>query len=278
RRGWRGSHDVIWPAAGKLQSPCSSYEGDGPKAACLGPVLEQVPTTKTRLPAQVQEVNEIDNTRSSERHYPGSREAIREAYLTNGNVPSGAVDTMISSLSPSTLKQYGQNDVGSHPLVKRFVRGVFRLRPPRPKYTSTWDPGAVLDFVKSSNESSFKDTSAHLVTLMALATGQRLQTLSLIRLPNIQQETGGVRIFIPDLIKTSRPNAEQPTLWFPFFGKEPSLCVASRILQYLSTSKQFRGSRHDTFLISTTKPFGPASSQTLSRWIRQTKHVELSGQ
>ncbi|CAB0020386.1 unnamed protein product [Nesidiocoris tenuis] len=156
---------------------------------------------------------------------------------------------------------------------RRFRKGVFRLRPPRPKYTSTWDPGAVLDFVKSSNESSFKDTSAHLVTLMALATGQRLQTLSLIRLPNIQQETGGVRIFIPDLIKTSRPNAEQPTLWFPFFGKEPSLCVASRILQYLSTSKQFRGSRHDTFLISTTKPFGPASSQTLSRWIRQTMHA-----
>ncbi|CAB0017744.1 unnamed protein product [Nesidiocoris tenuis] len=60
----------------------------------------------------------IDNTRSSERHYPGSREAIREAYLTNGNVPSGAVDTMISSLSPSTLKQYANET----PTPTRFIR------------------------------------------------------------------------------------------------------------------------------------------------------------
>jgi hypothetical protein len=47
--------------------------------------------------------------------------------------------------------------------------------------------------------------------------GHRLQTLSLIRLENINQSPQGFEIWITDHIKTSRVGGEQPTLQVPFF-------------------------------------------------------------
>ena len=38
---------------------------------------------------------------------------------------------------------------GEHPLVSEAVRAVFRLRPPLPKYRSTFDIAPVLDYVAS---------------------------------------------------------------------------------------------------------------------------------
>ena len=44
--------------------------------------------------------------------------------------------------------------VGQHPLVTRFLKGVFNSRPPAPKYVATWDVDKVLLYIKNlpSNE------------------------------------------------------------------------------------------------------------------------------
>ena len=34
--------------------------------------------------------------------------------------------------------------IGSHPLVSRFMKGVFQSRPPCPRYLATWDVSVVL--------------------------------------------------------------------------------------------------------------------------------------
>ena len=44
-----------------------------------------------------------------------------------------------------------ENDIpfGELPLVCRFLKGVFNLRPALPKYSTTWDVSVVLKYIKS---------------------------------------------------------------------------------------------------------------------------------
>ncbi|GFO20148.1 hypothetical protein PoB_004665300 [Plakobranchus ocellatus] len=71
------------------------------------------------------------------------------------------------------------NNTGAHPLVCRFMRGVFNLRPSCLRYSYIWDVSIVLRYLRSLSpavELNLLMLSAKLVTLCALVTGQRCQT------------------------------------------------------------------------------------------------------
>ena len=55
--------------------------------------------------------------------------------------------------------------IGEHPLVSQAVKTVFRLRPPLPKYQSTFDIVPVLAYVQSLHTASI---SLHLLSFKAL--------------------------------------------------------------------------------------------------------------
>ncbi len=46
----------------------------------------------------------------------------------------------------------GDTPVGSHPMIKRLMAGVFNGRPPMPRYTDTWDANKVLEHCTSMAE------------------------------------------------------------------------------------------------------------------------------
>ncbi|XP_044749614.1 uncharacterized protein LOC123310229 [Coccinella septempunctata] len=106
-----------------------------------------------------------------------------------------------------------------------------------------------------------------LVTLLALASGQRMQTLSLIKCSNIQETEEGIKIFIPDHTKTSGPGRFQPFINLPYFKEESRLCTASLLKQYLLQTKVVR--QNDNLFITYKSPHGTASKQTLSRWVKE---------
>ena len=106
-------------------------------------------------------------------------------------------------------------EIGVNKIVKRFCKGVSNSRPPQPKYKFIWDPKKVLDYLSkfpSDNTISLKDLSHKLITLLALVTGHRIQTLSLIKTNNIVISDDRIRIEIPDSIKSSSPGKEKPLL------------------------------------------------------------------
>ena len=39
--------------------------------------------------------------------------------------------------------------IGSHPIVSRFMKGIFQLRMPTPKYLVTWNVSVVLGYLKT---------------------------------------------------------------------------------------------------------------------------------
>ncbi|KAB0791236.1 hypothetical protein PPYR_03036 [Photinus pyralis] len=103
--------------------------------------------------------------------------------------------------------------------------------------------------------------------LLALATGQRVQTLASIEINNIRRLSDKIEIPISKRIKTSRVKRIQPTLILPFFDDNISICPARTLLLYLKETHSFRDSV-SSFFITYKKPYRAATSQTISRWLK----------
>ncbi|XP_071640433.1 uncharacterized protein [Temnothorax longispinosus] len=194
------------------------------------------------------------------------------------DILAGLTDAFEKGVSYSTLNCLRSaislvvgHEIGQDPNIKRFFKGVFNKRPPRPRYDCTWDPKAVLDYLSSkanNKTTTLKVLSMKLISLLALVTGHRLQTFALLDIRNIRETAESIEIKVPDRIKTSGPSRKQPCLVLPFYTEDKEICVASTLKSYLERIKDIRGSTNSLF-ISFKKPFKAVTSQTLSRWIKE---------
>ncbi|XP_050314945.1 uncharacterized protein LOC126749306 [Anthonomus grandis grandis] len=153
--------------------------------------------------------------------------------------------------------------------IKRFFKGALNLRPLKPKYSYTWDPEIVISYLESFypyKNVSLKDISFKLVTLLALSTGHRVQTLSLIHIHNIKMTQGKYEIKVPDRIKTTNRNEYQPIFYIEKHTS-PKRCISILLKHYLEVTQSHRGN-NSTLFLTFKKPYKPASPQTLSRWIK----------
>lgn len=180
----------------------------------------------------------------------------------------GTINSYKSALSllfPNMLDDYR---------IKRFMKGVFRSRPAQPKYSMTWDTDIVLGYLSEQwphENLDLETLSKKTLTLLALVTAHRVQTLSQIKLNNINiNNSTSITIKIPDLIKTSRPNTFQPFLKLPFFKENPSICPATCLKDYITKTNSIREINNDYLFISYKRPFKKLSSQRLSHWIKET--------
>ena len=96
-----------------------------------------------------------------------------------------------------------------------------------------------------------------------------MQTFSSIKIRNIEIKEKQIQIKFPDPIKTSGPNREQPILILPFFNKNKRICAASTLKLYLEKTEGIRNNIQNLF-ISYEPPIKAISSQTLSRWVKET--------
>lgn len=181
-----------------------------------------------------------NSTSSMATTFPGGGNIIRQAFSIRGT-PTETIEISLSSLKPSTLRQYegpikkwwtfctrtnvnifnastsdlltfltteyGKEatystinsyrsaialilgpEIGVDDIVKRFCKSISNFRPPRPKYSYAWNPKKVLDYLSTlspNNSISINELSYKLISLLALVTGHRIQTFSLIKLNNI---------------------------------------------------------------------------------------------
>lgn len=118
----------------------------------------------------------------------------------------------------SAIAQIAGPEMGQDYRLNRFFKGVFSLRQPLPRYENMWDPGLVVNYLRSldSDSCSLEVLTLKLVSLIALASGQRIQTLSLIDIDNITFRIDKTEIKIPHRIKTSAINKSK-LFRVPFF-------------------------------------------------------------
>lgn len=180
----------------------------------------------------------------------------------------GSYSTLNSYRSAISLISVAE--VGSHPLIRRFFRGVSILKPQRPRYNFTWDPSLVIARLASlypHDSLSLEFLSRKLATLLALTTAQRLQTLAAIRISNISFSDSLV-IRVPARLKTSGIGRSQPLLVFKPFPDKPELCVFSLIKFYIDFTCDRFSDRSDSLFISFRSPYRAVSAQTLGRWVK----------
>lgn len=156
--------------------------------------------------------------------------------------------------------------------VKRLLKGAYKLRPATPKYSFTWDPQIVLNFIAEwvpNKDLSIEKITKKLVVLLALCTAHRAQTLSLIKLDNVKIGPMGVQIGISDVIKTSAAGREQPVLFLPYFHENKAICPATAIEDYINMTNNIRSMTTNNLILTYKRPHKPATSQSISRWIKQ---------
>ena len=188
--------------------------------------------------------------------------------LFNSGLSYSSINTARYALS--TVIAIDGFNVGEHPLVVRFMKGVFNTRPSLPKGKEIWNTDEVLrklKLISPAHELSLKQLTLKLVVLLALITGQRVQTLHMFNLENMQKTEKCYVFFIEKLMKTTKPGKHIEPIRLFKFSENPSLCVYHYLTEYVERTKNVRGSHKDLFL-TFNKPYKPVTKQTLSRWIR----------
>ena len=144
----------------------------------------------------------------------------------------------------ATLSLGSKISVGMHPLVKKFVRGVFNRRPafPRNSYVGRRYCVKISKEMIACRNLSLPQLTLKVVLLCLLLSGQSGQALWLLDLHNITWSKTDIRCTFGDLLKTSAPNRHQ----FGSFHEDKSLCVV-HYLRHYKNNLCFEGFRDKTF-------------------------------
>uniref|UniRef100_A0ABD2WM07 Reverse transcriptase domain-containing protein n=1 Tax=Trichogramma kaykai TaxID=54128 RepID=A0ABD2WM07_9HYME len=172
----------------------------------------------------------------------------------------------------SALSLLSMNEISKDAGISRYLKGISNQKPQKAKYNYIWSPKPAIEILSKNypNEDLTLETlTKKVATLLVLTTAQRIQTLSKIEIENIEFHQDTLQIKVPSKIKTSGRNRYQPFINIKFFQDKPNICVAKTIQVYLNKTSELRG-QCKTLFITHKKPFHAATSQTISRWIRET--------
>ena len=107
-----------------------------------------------------------------------------------------------------TLPSAGGHPVGQHPLIVRLLKGIFNYTPPKPRYSKRWKVSTLSNHISSlpdNNDLSQLILSEKLVSLLALVTAQRTQTLAALDLQYFDFSDNCCYITVRELLKTNCP-------------------------------------------------------------------------
>ena len=152
-------------------------------------------------------------------------------------------------------------------------------RPPQSKYNTTWDVSTVTSYLKTSlspcSSLQLKQLTLKVVTLVALTTAQRCQSLHSLNLSDMKVLDDKIVFVIKDRLKTSRPGKPNSRVDIAAFPKDLDLCPRAHLLSYIKESQPLRGAGQSVInqlFISYVKPHKAVSSATIARWLKVVLH------
>lgn len=190
--------------------------------------------------------------------------------LYESNCSYSTLNSVRSALS-TIITLPGNISVGNHPLITRFLKGVFQTRPSLPRYTSIWDVGVVLTFLKTLSPASkliLKDLTFKLTMLLMLVSGQRIQTIHSLDIENMITHSSYFQFKIPCKLKQTKPGRHLEDLCFKAYAPDKRLCVYNYLKAYLEATRLLRPQGQTQLLISYTNPYKAVSKDTLSRCLK----------
>ena len=188
--------------------------------------------------------------------------------LYDSGLGYSSINTARSALSSFGVLETGQS-FGSHPLVIRFLKSVYNLRPSMPRYKDIWDVDIVLAYMRKLSPVkyiSLKELTFKLAMPFALVASARAQSLHLLKLDNMKKHKDKFVFTMTELIKQSRPGFENPDIIAKAYPVDRRLCIYTVLKEYLRRTKFIRSDNY--LFISYIKPHVQVSVATISRWIR----------
>lgn len=176
---------------------------------------------------------------------------------------SSAIGTHRSALSNYLPKVEGHS-VGAHPLVVRLMKGIRNSRPSIPRYTTTWDSDVVVNYLRNYDHSNLKNLTLKLTMLLALITAQRAQTLSKLKLSEMEIKHDRLIFRIGEALKTKAPGTA--LVQIREYHLDRRVCAVSLIKDYINKTHDLR-EKDDHLIISFVKPHKAVHVDTIRRWI-----------
>ena len=171
-------------------------------------------------------------------------------YLYNQGLSYSTINTARSLLS-LILNSEGTKPFGYHPLVTRFLKGIYETRKPQPKYKTIWDVATVLRYLKTLQpleQLSLKDLTLKLLMLLLLATGQRGQSIYLLSLDGMHMSSQSCKFELLEHIKTSKPNKRENSIDISSYQPDNTLCPLLTLKEYLKKTAPLRGKERKLFV------------------------------
>ena len=127
------------------------------------------------------------------------------------------------------------SDISQYPLIKKFIKGIFNLRPPQPRYEEIWNVSIVIQFIDEwgyNDYLSLKQLTIKTATILLLLSGERINTLSSFDIKNMIIGEHKC-IFIPSkLLKHSRPCYVNKPVKFYEHEENLNICPVKTIKHY----------------------------------------------
>ena len=166
----------------------------------------------------------------------------------------------------------GYRNLSDHPLVSRFVKGIFNKHPPLPKYVKTWDINMVLelfDHMGDNSKLSFKDLTRKLVVLLLILGARRRQPIVAIHVNCVLIEHDKCVLLPTVPLKHTRPGKTLDCIEYDALPENRTLCIVDCTKGYVLQRSAKVDETVTSFIITNGKPHRSASDDTKSRWTRE---------
>ena len=159
-----------------------------------------------------------------------------------------------------------------HPLISRFIKGVYNIWPSVPRYAFTWDTDKPLSYIKTklspNSDLSLKEISHKVACLLVILVGQRVDNVFKILVPHINLTDDLMVCHILSLCKTTKASNPNKPLKYRANSHDPDLCPVQGTNHYLSLRKELVDPNTDQLFITYGKAHHPAAKGTVANWIK----------
>jgi len=179
-----------------------------------------------------------------------------------------------SAISALHAKVEGYS-IGQHPLITRMLKGAFNERPPIARYSTFWDVGVVLKYLKGLGENdklSLRLLTLKSVMLLALTRPARSVDLSKLDITARSFSGEGVTFKAQHLSKQSRASKPLADFFYPRYPEDQTICPVVTLQAYEARTLEFRAwsseNKKTLLFLSWIGKHDPVTGSTIARWLK----------
>ena len=207
---------------------------------------------------------------------PVSATVVMLAEFLNEKHEQGAgrqyLGVLRSAVSMFSRKE-GLAGIGSDPRISDLMKGIWREKPPRPKYNTTWSVDTILSYYSKENIPSkdldLKGLTIKVALLLSINMIGRADDLNCLLAENYAESHSKIELLLEKPQKQQRTGVLKPLSIY--VQEDVNICPVAATLEYIHRTREYRqrddGMKRSLLFLSLDKRHMNVSNQTISRWV-----------